>query len=53
MKRVNKALIKLYWELGKNIVEKQQKYKWGKSVVEKLAEDLQKGACSYSWIFFP
>jgi predicted nuclease of restriction endonuclease-like (RecB) superfamily len=42
MKQVNKALITLYWELGKSIVEKQQKYKWGKSVVEKLAEDLQK-----------
>jgi len=42
MKQVNKALIKLYWEIGKGIVEKQQKHKWGKSVVEKLAEDLQK-----------
>jgi len=41
MKQVNKALIKLYWEIGKSIVEKQQKHKWGKSVVEKLAEDLQ------------
>jgi predicted nuclease of restriction endonuclease-like (RecB) superfamily len=41
MKQVNKALIKLYWDIGKSIVEKQQKHKWGKSVVEKLAEDLQ------------
>ena len=42
MKQVNKALIKLYWEIGKSIVEKQKKHKWGKSVVETLAEDLQK-----------
>lgn len=41
MKQVNKALISLYWEIGKGIVERQQKHKWGKSVVEKLAEDLQ------------
>lgn len=42
MKQVNKALIKLYWEIGKSIVEKQQKHKWGKSVVENLSNDLQK-----------
>lgn len=51
MKQVNKALIKLYWEIGKSIVERQQKYKWGKSVVENLSEDLQKefpGISGYS-----
>lgn len=42
MRQVNKALIKLYWDIGKSIVEKQQKHKWGKSVVETLATDLQK-----------
>jgi predicted nuclease of restriction endonuclease-like (RecB) superfamily len=42
MKQVNKALIKLYWEIGGSIVEKQQKHKWGKSVVENLSNDLQK-----------
>lgn len=42
MKQVNKALIKLYWEIGRSIVEKQQKHKWGKSVVENLSADLQK-----------
>jgi predicted nuclease of restriction endonuclease-like (RecB) superfamily len=42
MKQVNKALIKLYWEIGRSIVEKQQKHKWGKSVVENLSSDLQK-----------
>ena len=42
MKQVNKTLIKLYWEIGRSIVEKQQKHNWGKSVVERLSEDLQK-----------
>lgn len=42
MKQVNKALIKLYWDIGSSIVEKQQKHKWGKSVVENLSNDLQK-----------
>ena len=36
---VNKELIGLYWDLGKKIVEKQE---WGKSIVETLANDLQK-----------
>src|SRR5688500_15700616 len=42
MKQVNKALIGLYWEIGQSIVQKQQQYNWGKSVVETLAKDLQK-----------
>lgn len=39
---VNKELIDMYWDLGKMIVERQQQYAWGKSVVELLAKDLQK-----------
>jgi predicted nuclease of restriction endonuclease-like (RecB) superfamily len=41
LKVVNKELINLYWSIGKSIVEKQDEYKWGKSVVETLAKDLQ------------
>src|SRR3989338_6123404 len=41
LKAVNKELIALYWDIGKSIVEKQQKAGWGKSVVENLAGDLQ------------
>jgi len=40
-KAVNTQLIKLYWDLGKAIVEKQEKEKWGKSVVEQLSKDLE------------
>jgi len=41
LKAVNKELIALYWDIGKSIVEKQKNASWGKSVVEKLAGDLQ------------
>ncbi len=39
LRAVNKELITLYWDIGKKIVEKQV---WGKSIVETLANDLQK-----------
>ena len=38
---VNRSLISLYWDIGKTIVEQQQKKGWGKSIVEKLAMDIQ------------
>lgn len=41
MKAVNKEQLQLYWDLGKMIVEKQKQTQWGKSVVEKIAKDLQ------------
>ena len=42
LKKVNKELIDLYWDIGQRIVIQQKKYGWGKSIVETLAEDLQK-----------
>lgn len=41
IRSVNKELIKLYWDIGKSIVARQQKYKWGDAVVEQLAKDLK------------
>lgn len=41
LKSVNKELISLYWDIGKTIVEQQERRGWGKSVVENLAKDLQ------------
>jgi predicted nuclease of restriction endonuclease-like (RecB) superfamily len=38
---VNTELINLYWEIGKSIVEKQEIFSWGNSVVEKLSIDLK------------
>ena len=39
---VNKELIKLYWTIGKDIVEKQEQNGWGSKVLERVAKDLQK-----------
>lgn len=39
---LNRQLIKLYWEIGENIVERQERFGWGKSIVEKLSSDLRK-----------
>lgn len=41
MKLVNRHLIDMYWDIGKMIVSRQKKYKWGKSIVENLSKDLQ------------
>lgn len=39
---ITRNLVELYWDIGRMIVEKQEKEGWGKSVVEKLSQDLQK-----------
>jgi len=41
-RKINENLVKLYWDIGKMIVEKQMNEGWGKSVVEKLSKDLKK-----------
>ena len=41
LKAVNKELVALYWDIGKLIAERQNREGWGKSVVERLAKDLQ------------
>lgn len=41
LKKVNKELLSLYWDIGRMIVDKQNKMGWGKSVVENVAHDLQ------------
>jgi len=39
---VNSEMIRLYWEIGKTIVENQNKQGWGAKVAERLSRDLQK-----------
>ncbi len=41
IRSVNKELIKLYWDIGRIIVDRQKKYKWGDNIVEALACDLK------------
>lgn len=38
---VNREMIGLYWEIGRLVVERQEKESWGRSVIEQLARDLQ------------
>ena len=38
---VNSELILLYWELGKQIVEKQENAKWGTGFIDQLSLDLK------------
>ena len=39
---VNSQLMYLYWELGRQIVEKQEQAKWGSGFIDKLSKDLRK-----------
>jgi DUF1016 N-terminal domain len=40
---MNRELVMLYWDIGRGIVEKQQKARWGEAVVERLAADFRGG----------
>ncbi|XGB40527.1 MAG: PDDEXK nuclease domain-containing protein [Cyanobacteria bacterium LVE1205-1] len=42
LKTVNTELVGLYWDLGRMIVERQDRTGWGKSVVERLSGDLRR-----------
>ena len=37
---VNKELIYLYWDIGKNILERQTREGWGSRVIDRLSHDL-------------
>lgn len=39
---VNRELLKLYWNLSKQIIEKQEKASWGEGILESISHDLQK-----------
>ena len=44
MRAVNKEMIALYWEIGKQITERQKQLGWGKSVVENLSKTSRKSS---------
>ncbi|MDD5403804.1 MAG: PDDEXK nuclease domain-containing protein [Sulfuricella sp.] len=37
---VNRELVLLYWQIGKDILERQQNQGWGAKVIDRLAKDL-------------
>ena len=41
MLSVNRELIQLYWDIGRQIAQRQNLEGWGRSTVERLAADLQ------------
>jgi predicted nuclease of restriction endonuclease-like (RecB) superfamily len=38
---VNRELVTLYWQIGRDILDRQQKQGWGAGVVDQLARDLK------------
>src|SRR5665213_3830296 len=42
MLSVNRELIRLYWDIGGLIVNRQEQEGWGKGVVDRLAADLKR-----------
>ena len=39
---VNQELVLLYWQIGREILERQQEEGWGAKVIERLAKDLKR-----------
>jgi len=39
---VSRELIRLYWDIGREIVQRQEREGWGKAVVQRLAADVQR-----------
>jgi len=42
LQNINTEQINLYWKIGKTILDRQKQFGWGKSIVEILAQELQK-----------
>lgn len=38
---VNRELVPLYWQIGRDILERQNREDWGATVIERLAQDLR------------
>ena len=38
---VNKELIRFYWELGNELINKQKTYKWGEQFLDQFSRDMR------------
>jgi predicted nuclease of restriction endonuclease-like (RecB) superfamily len=38
---LNEAMLRLYWEIGKALAERQEKAGWGDGIIERLSKDLR------------
>jgi hypothetical protein len=41
MRSVNEELVLLYWEVGREILQRQEREGWGAKVIDRLAGDLR------------
>ncbi len=39
---VNRELVLLYWQIGRDILDRQQRENWGAKVIDRLATDLKR-----------
>jgi hypothetical protein len=39
---VNRELVLLYWQIGRDILDRQERESWGAKVVDRLATDLKR-----------
>ena len=39
---VNSVLLELYWDIGKDVIDKQKNTNWGSGFIEQFATDLRK-----------
>ena len=39
---VNQELLKLYWHIGNDILQRQQQQGWGSKIIDQLAQDLRR-----------
>jgi predicted nuclease of restriction endonuclease-like (RecB) superfamily len=39
---VNRELVLLYWQIGRDILDRQQRENWGAKVIDRLAADLKR-----------
>lgn len=42
----NLELILLYWEIGRDILQRQQEEGWGAKVIDRLPPDLKRACCT-------
>lgn len=38
---INSQLLELYWDIGKDICERQREYNWGSKLIEQVAHELK------------
>jgi hypothetical protein len=49
----NAELIQLYWQIGRDILERQQSAQWGDKVLDRLSSDLREAFPGYERLFIP